>query len=455
MKFHRIIPALTASALAAALLLAPASAAAEPRFTDIEGHPAQEVIERYAALEIVSGVGGDQFQPDRTLTRAELAAILDRTFSYTVQSPNTFPDLAEGEWYCGPMLRLNAAGIVVGDGSGIRPKDTVRWDEALCMMARAFGVTDAPSDGYLPFPAEDWAWGQVAALYGMGCLPEGLWDLTAPFTRADTLVVLDKIVAVKGWNAAGKILFRNKLLPILDNVPVNRYDKNAFYRGTNGRLYYDDGVTPVAYGVDVSAYQKDINWWAVAADGIDFAILRVGGRGYGPEGKLYWDTYFEQNLAGAQAAGLDVGIYFFSQAITPQEAEEEAWQVLSHLQGRPLAYPIVFDWETISGAPARTDYLDSATLTACAQTFCSCIAVAGYQPMVYFNATNGLLDYDLSQLTGYPFWYAYYLPSTSTDPWLYYDFRMWQYTSSGSVAGIPGNADMNICFYPYGKAAGL
>ena len=451
MKFRRPT-ALTAAALSAALLLAPAGASATSRFTDTAGHPAEAVIDRYAGLGIVCGVGGNLFEPDRTLTRAELCAILDRTFSYKERSPNTFPDLAEGEWYYDSMLRLNAAGIVVGDGSGIRPKDTVRWDEALCLMARAFGIADAGAGAYLPFPAEDWARGQIAALYGLGCLPEGLWDLSTPFTRADTLVVLDKLVAVRGWTAAGKILFRNQLVPILDNVPVNRYDKDAFYRGANGRLYYNDGVTPVAYGVDVSAYQKDIDWYAVAADGIDFAILRVGGRGYGPAGNLYWDKYFEQNLAGAQAAGLDVGIYFFSQAITPQEAEEEAWQVLARLQGRPLAYPIVFDWETISGAPARTDDLDTATLTACARTFCESIAIAGYQPMVYFNATNGLLDYDLSQLAGYPFWYAYYLPASSTDPWLYYDFRMWQYTSSGSVAGIPGNADMNICFYPYGKA---
>ena len=248
--------------------------------------------------------------------------------------------------------------------------------------------------------------------------------------------------------------FGDRVLTPLEGMPLNPYDRDSFSLDEKGRITYEKDGKRARTGVDVSTYQKEIDWQAVAADGIDFAILRVGGRGYGPEGNLYWDKYFEQNLAGATAAGLDVGIYFFSQAITPQEAEEEAWQVLSHLRGRPLTYPIVFDWETISGTPARTDYLDTATLTACAKTFCECIAIAGYQPMVYFNATNGLLDYDLSQLTAYPFWYAYYLPSTSTDPWLYYDFRMWQYTSSGTVAGIPGRADMNICFYPYGKTAG-
>jgi len=452
MKFKRVVSALTAAALAAVLLAAPASAATTPAFRDIEGHPAQEVIEKYAGLGIVNGVGDDLFEPDRTLTRAELSAILDRTFSYQAQyNPNYFPDLWYGEWYYDCMLRLNAAGILLGDDMGlIRPNDTVSWQEALTMLARSFGIQPR-TDVYMPYTVSEWALGTISAMYAAGYLPMDRYlDFSAPFTRADTLVVLDNIVSDLGWSAAGKILFRGKLLPILAGVPVNQYNKDAFYRW-GSRMYYSDGVTPVAYGVDVSAYQKDINWWAVAADGIDYAILRIGGRGYGSEGRLYWDTYFEQNLAGAQAAGLDVGIYFFSQAITPWEAQEEAWQVLSHLGGRPLTYPIVYDWESISGVGARTDGLDGATLTACAKAFCDVIASAGYQPMVYFNATDGLLRYDLSQLTAYPFWYAYYPPSDSTDPWLYYDFRMWQYTSSGSVSGIPGRADMNICFNPYGK----
>ena len=450
MNCKRTVSALTAAVLSAVLLAAPASAESKSVFQDIEGHPAQEVIEKYAGLEIVNGVGDGLFEPDRTLTRAELSAVLDRTFSYQVQNPNTFPDLGAGDWYYDCMLRLNAAGILLGDEQGlIRPNDTVSWEEALTMMARAFGIAER-TDVYLPWPAQDWAVGYLSAMYAAGYIPYGYVESSAPFTRADTLMVLDKIVSDLGWSAAGKIQFRGKLLPILENVPVNQYSKDAFYRW-GGRMYYNDGVTPVAYGVDVSAYQKDIDWWAVAADGIDYAILRIGGRGYGYKGNLYWDTYFEQNLAGAQAAGLDVGIYFFSQAISPWEAEEEAREVLAHLGGRPLTYPVVYDWESISGVGARTDGLDTATLTACARAFCDTIAAAGYQPMVYFNATDGLLRYDLSQLTAYPFWYAYYLPSDSTDPWLYYDFRMWQYTSSGSVAGIPGRADMNICFNPYGK----
>lgn len=444
MKAHRALSLLASASLALSLTAAPASAA---RFVDTAGHPAEKLIDRYAALGIVKGVGGKQFQPDRALTRAELSVILDRLFSYKTMSDNTFSDLEEGTWYYKPMLRLNAARVVFGDGGLIRPQDTVRWDEALTMLSRAFGIRQL-HDVELPFPVAGWARGYIAALYTAGYLPEELPDLTAPFTRADTLTVLDNIVSGLGWSTTGKILFQNKLLPILEDVPASTLDKDAFYR-EDGRLYYDAGVSPVAYGVDVSAYQKDVDWWAVANDGIDFAILRIGGRGYGPAGNLYWDTYFEKNLEEARDAGLDVGIYFFSQAVTVQEAEEEARLVLEHLDGRELEYPVVYDWETISGAPARTDGLDTATLTACARAFCEIIAEAGYQPMVYFNATNGLLDYDLSQLTDYPFWYAYYPPSTATDPWLYYDFQMWQYTSSGTVAGIPGKADMNICFSPY------
>lgn len=505
-KNRRIICALTAAMLSVSLLAAPARAGeiappsadgetslqvsageTSPRFTDIIGHPAQEIIELYAEKGIVNGVGADTFEPDRALKRSEMCAILDRVFSYEAMSPNTFPDLLEDKWYYECVLRLNAAGVILGDETGVRPEDTLRWNEALLMYCRAFHV-EPRSDVVSPWPAQSWVQDYVAALYARGCLPDGVPDLNSPFTRADAVILLDRLLmgyspgvdnpgTVTGPDTGpetnpdidpgtdpgtvtdpgsipstgtGTIIFRDHVLPILSNVPVNQYNKNAFF-WWNGRMYYNDGETPVAYGVDVSAYQKDIDWYAVAADGIDYAILRIGGRGYGAAGNLYWDTYFEQNLAGAQAAGLDVGIYFFSQAITPWEAAEEAQLVLARLGGRALTYPIVYDWESISGVGARTDGLDTATLTACAQAFCNTIASAGYQPMVYFNATDGLLRYDLSQLVDYPFWYAYYLPQTSTDPWLYYNFRMWQYTSSGSVAGIPGRADMNICFYPYGK----
>ena len=192
-------------------------------------------------------------------------------------------------------------------------------------------------------------------------------------------------------------------------------------------------------GIDVSAYQKEIDWPAVAADGIDFAILRLGYRGY-TEGGLFLDKTFEQNLQGALNAGLDVGVYFFSQAVTPEEAEQEADYVCSALDGYDITYPVAFDWEPISDESARTNGLDGETLTQCADAFCARVKEAGYTPAVYFNQSLGYLRYDLRELTDYALWLAEY----DSKPDFYYHFDLWQYTHTGQVAGIEGNVDLDL-----------
>lgn len=438
MRPKRFFSALLAALLTAGLCASPAAAAS---FTDTEGHEAEEAIELFTRLEILRGDGEGHFLPDASITRGDLCTILDRVFIYTETAPNTFPDLDETKWYAQPMLRLNALGIILGDGDGIRPLDTIRWDEALVMIARAFGLEEQPEQE-LPWPAEPWAAGYIGAMYAAGYLPERELELTAPFTRADTVTVLDLVLADLGWEAAGKILFRSRLYPILPDVPVNGYDMEAFSE-ENGRFYYDDGVTPVHYGIDVSSFQNEVDWEAVAADGIEFVMIRLGFRGY-TQGTMVEDKFFQQNIDAARAAGLNVGVYFFSQAITPEEGAEEARFVLEALKGREVDYPIVFDWEPYTNIPeARTNGLSGEMLTSCAIAFCETIKEAGLTPMVYFNTTQGYRDYDLSRLTDYPFWYALYGPKT---PNFYYEFQMWQYSSTGSVAGIEGNVDLNICF---------
>ena len=196
------------------------------------------------------------------------------------------------------------------------------------------------------------------------------------------------------------------------------------------------------FGVDVSSYQGDIDWARVKADGVDFAILRVGGRGY-TEGGLYADTKFEQNLQGALDAGLEVGVYFFSQAITVEEAEEEARFVLDKIRGYALTGPVVFDWEALGKSEARTYGLDTDTLCRCALAFCELVEEAGYTPMIYLTSYAGYVKYDLSRVMDYPFWFAEY---DKAAPTFYYHFQMWQYTSKGSVDGIQGNVDMNLWF---------
>ena len=198
--------------------------------------------------------------------------------------------------------------------------------------------------------------------------------------------------------------------------------------------------------MDVSAHNGEIDWQAVAADGYSFAMIRVGYRGY-TEGNLYIDRNFYQNIEGAQAAGLSVGVYFFSQAITVDEAVEEAQLALQALEGYSIDYPVVFDWEPISGATARTDELDTDTLCACAAAFCRTVEAAGYRGMIYFYPHITEERYDLSRLTEFDFWYANYKELDDIG----YPVHMWQYTSAGTVAGMKGEVDLNCCFVRYGK----
>lgn len=231
------------------------------------------------------------------------------------------------------------------------------------------------------------------------------------------------------------IWYHNTALPVWENVPANDYAAEAFAADENGWLRYRNA--PV--GVDVSSFQNTIDWAQAADAGIDFAMIRVGRRGY-TEGGLFEDDRFRENIEGALAAGLDVGVYFFSQAITEAEAKEEADYLLSLIEGYTLTYPVAFDWEPITNAEARTDGLGSAELTACAKAFCDAVADAGYIPMIYFNVDQGYLNYRLDRLTDYAFWLAEYHDSPS----FYYSFDFWQYTHRGSVPGIEGAVDLDL-----------
>ena len=233
--------------------------------------------------------------------------------------------------------------------------------------------------------------------------------------------------------------FGDRVLTPLEGMPLNPYDRSAFTTDSRGRLVYEQDGKRAKTGVDVSTYQKEIDWQAVAADGIDFAILRLGYRGY-TEGGLFLDKTFERNLQGALNAGLDVGVYFFSQAVTPEEAEQEADYVCSALDGYDITYPVAFDWEPISDESARTNGLDGETLTQCADAFCARVKEAGYTPAVYFNQSLGYLRYDLRELTDYALWLAEY----DSKPDFYYHFDLWQYTHTGQVAGIEGNVDLDL-----------
>ena len=193
-------------------------------------------------------------------------------------------------------------------------------------------------------------------------------------------------------------------------------------------------------GIDVSEWNGEIDWQQVKDSGVEFVIVRVGGRGT-EVGNLYDDemaqTYYEE----ATAAGLKVGAYIFAQSITVEEAIEEAEFVLDVVKDWDVQMPLVYDWEYVDET-ARTADTDSRTLTDMAKAFCDTIKDAGYTPMIYFGRSQSKDLLILEELVDYPFWLAMY--STIMD--YPYKIDMWQYTETGTVPGIDGNVDMNLWF---------
>lgn len=222
-----------------------------------------------------------------------------------------------------------------------------------------------------------------------------------------------------------------------DRNPYGRYDFQ--YNRHNYLLLQNVDSSP---GVDVSAHQGDIDWAAVKDSGIEFAIIRLGYRGYG-SGKLVEDEYAKKNLKEAKKAGLKIGAYFFSQALNIKETDEEIQFMLNMLADVDLDMPLVLDWE-IPAEDARTKNMDARTLTDIQLHFCGQMKKMGYQPMVYFNWHQSENLYYLSELEDYPFWLALY-QDRMTYPW---KVEMWQWTSSGRVPGIQGNVDINV-FMPH------
>lgn len=247
-----------------------------------------------------------------------------------------------------------------------------------------------------------------------------------------------------------KILIHNDtmgetFIPVFGDVPKSPIEPSELVKDGSGFVKYvgNDGLQS-KIGIDVSEYQGIIDWKQVKGAGVDFAMIRAGYRTYGG-GVITLDNSLITNIDGAAAAGIDVGVYFFSQAITPEEAIEEADAVLDAVAGRNITYPIVFDWEIIYDDTARTDKMTVEGLADCCVTFCERVKSAGYTPMVYQNTSTSTHKLDLPRIKDYEFWLAEY-----TDfPTFYYEYDMWQYSSEGKVAGIEGNVDLNICFKDY------
>lgn len=244
----------------------------------------------------------------------------------------------------------------------------------------------------------------------------------------------DKIVLASG----GKYHF----IPINPNLKQHSYVTEDLRIFSDGSLeYVKDGEVISYKGIDVSKHQGEIDWEKVAQDGVKFAFIRVGNRGYGT-GAIVEDAYFEANIKGAISNGIQVGVYFFSQAITEEEAREEAAFVLEKIAPYKIECPIVIDVERVDDSEARMNLISMEERTANTIVFLETVKAAGYDVMVYHNMEMGMLMLDLEQLEEYEKWFAYY----NKEIYYPYQFDVWQYSDKGKVDGISGNVDLNIAF---------
>lgn len=235
---------------------------------------------------------------------------------------------------------------------------------------------------------------------------------------------------------SGKIRF----FPVQESLKKNSYQQENLIELENGELQYqENGQVISRKGIDVSYHQGEIDWQQVAGDGVEFAFLRVGIRGYG-SGKVVLDEQFENNIKGALANGIKVGVYFYSQSVNQEEVLEEAQLVLEQIAPYKVTGPVVYDAEKVDDS--RTSSLSAKERTDMAITFCEKVKEAGYRPMIYLNLDTAFSMVELERLEEYDKWFAHY----GSDMYYPYDYKIWQYSERGTVAGINSEVDMNISF---------
>lgn len=226
----------------------------------------------------------------------------------------------------------------------------------------------------------------------------------------------------------------------------NTYDFTNMSETANLRKYTDNGKKISYVGVDISKHNGTVNFRSMKAAGIDYVMIRLGARGYST-GQLSLDDNFVENIEDAIDAGLDIGIYFYSQAVTLEEATQEVNFVVQNLTPykEHINYPLAFDMESVPNDKARIDGLSREDKTAISAAFLSGVQAAGYIPMLYGNKEWLIKNIDLAQLQNYDVW----LSEDEDIPDYPYQYTMWQYTTTGVLNGITGDANLNLCFVSY------
>lgn len=432
-------------------LAVPASAASSLPFSDVPSNIwYYTYVKDLYDSKVINGTTATTFSPQGTVTFGQALKLILLAAGYEEQAPTTT------HWASGYYRLASQKGFLPSNLNLTLDQPITRLQIA-SIAVRTLGLTRTSSKS----PFSDTTDQSALILYDHGVFTGVQTETGLLFkpndniTRAEVSAVIWRIDQLEDENTpttpappaeetGDYFYFGGKKVYVVEELPKSTYDNSLFQVNENGFLTYDSDEYTCKIGIDVSRYQENIDWAAVKGAGVQFAMLRLGYRGYG-SGALVMDPYFQQNIQGAQANGIEVGVYFFSQAITPEEGAEEARFCLNALKGYHITYPIVFDWESYdSSLEPRTDGLDDKILTQCAVAFCEEVEAAGYQSMVYSNLTYFYLHFDLNQLVDYPLWLAQY----NSRPSFYYHFDIWQYSGTGKVPGIDGNVDLNIHFIP-------
>lgn len=296
-----------------------------------------------------------------------------------------------------------------------------------------------------------------------GYTKEGVYEINWTDTTGRTAFELRKYNDKTGnWDRFAGTVKTNYTYTVTDSDDSCRFKVRPYIKTEDGQFIWGEfsdkiEINAGRWGIDVSKWQGNIDWKKVADSGIEFAIIKVGGRGYGKEGNIYEDRYFQANIEGALANGIDVGIYFFSTAISEEEAVEEAKWTLNRIKGYNVTYPIVFDYEGY-GDPDYRSYGQTRTARSnYAIAFLDYVRSKGYLPMMYASQYYYNNQWDTDRLSDYNLWVAKY-PSgnngqlmVGSEPKINYPYAMWQYSSTGKVSGINANVDMNYQYTSFKK----
>lgn len=391
--------------------------------TDQIAEYAAAYVAEMTARGYITDSSDGRFRPTENITRAEIVNILNNMVDVLIQTPETYSGDVDGTVMINSsegaaLVDMNISGdLILGPG-----------------VMGGVSLSNVTLEGSIRNFS--------------GVMPTVLVPETPDTVPEDP----DSVPADYPWvEPYGYLNYDNYNVPLYDGVETSNLSAGDFY-WDGDRLVYGGSRYETRFGIDVSAYQNRateggvIDWEAAANDGVEFAMVRIGLRGYS-SGGLQQDAFYAQNIDGAMAAGIDTGVYFFSQAITVEEAIEEADFIIGLLKNHEISGPVAYDWE-MHDSSYRVYGLSPELATACALAFCQRIEAAGYQPMVYMSKYVGYNKFNLPQLTQYPFWFPEYKTAASERqfPAFYYQMDIWQFSSSCSIDGIGGRVDANIQF---------